>query len=115
MNARDRARYRKRLVDQLEALGEDVSEHRQRMEEAHTTPDFAGGDRASELESLEIDAAIAESEANLIEKIHRALERLDAGAYGICENCGAQIPEARLDAKPSVSLCVSCQEEHEEG
>jgi len=92
-----------------------VSEHRRRMEEGHATPDMAGGDHASALESLEVEAAIAESEANLIEKIHRALERLDAGAYGICENCGEKIPKARLDAKPSVSLCVICQEEREEG
>jgi len=115
MNARERERYRKRLVEQLAALGENVEEHRRLIEEGPSTPDFAGGDRAAELETMEVDSAIADSEAHLVEKIRHALDRIEDGTYGICEACGAKIPAARLDAKPSVSLCVSCQEEHEEG
>ena len=72
-----------------------------------------GGDRASELETMEVDASIADSEENLARKIEHALERIESGQYGICEGCGGPIPEARLDAKPSVSLCVECQEERE--
>lgn len=39
-----------------------------------------------------------------------ALERLDKGTYGLCEKCGKEIPEARLDAVPSARLCVSCKQ-----
>jgi RNA polymerase-binding transcription factor DksA len=37
-----------------------------------------------------------------------ALAKFDAGTYGVCENCGEQIPEARLEAMPAARLCISC-------
>ena len=37
-----------------------------------------------------------------------ALDRLDAGTYGVCASCGRPIPEARLEARPLSVLCVSC-------
>jgi DnaK suppressor protein len=49
---------------------------------------------------------------NLQERLHdveRALERLDAGTYGICERCGKPIAPARLDALPFATLCIDCK------
>ncbi|MFD0852412.1 TraR/DksA family transcriptional regulator [Actinomadura adrarensis] len=40
--------------------------------------------------------------------MRRALERLDAGTYGTCENCGGLIGAERLDARPDASLCIEC-------
>jgi RNA polymerase-binding transcription factor DksA len=48
----------------------------------------------------EADAQLAETDA--------ALARVDAGSYGLCENCGRPIPEARLEARPAARLCVPC-------
>ncbi len=42
---------------------------------------------------------------------NHALERMDAGTYGICERCGRPIPEARLEAIPYTTMCVDCSEE----
>ena len=39
-----------------------------------------------------------------------ALERIEAGTYGRCDNCGNEIPAARLEAVPSALLCVSCKQ-----
>src|SRR5262249_14969272 len=50
---------------------------------------------------------------NLRERLHdvdRALERLDAGTYGICERCDRPIARARLEALPFVTFCIDCQE-----
>jgi len=44
------------------------------------------------------------------EAIQAALFKLDAGFYGICETCEAQIPFERLDAVPSARNCVTCQQ-----
>jgi len=44
---------------------------------------------------------------------HEALRCMDRGTYGICVNCGRQIPEARLHAKPEATRCVECQLELE--
>lgn len=46
-------------------------------------------------------------------EIEEALERLDAGQYGICEECGDDIGVARLMANPTATLCVHCQAESE--
>lgn len=41
-------------------------------------------------------------------EIERALEKLDDGTYGICDTCGAAIPEGRLEIHPWAVLCVPC-------
>jgi DnaK suppressor protein len=38
----------------------------------------------------------------------RALAKFDEGTYGICDRCGAMIPDERLEARPSSVLCVDC-------
>jgi DnaK suppressor protein len=43
-----------------------------------------------------------------ISDIDRALEKLDEGTYGRCDDCGEDIPPARLEAIPATSLCVQC-------
>ena len=40
--------------------------------------------------------------------VRRALEKIDDGTYGICDRCGALIPEERLDARPWSVRCVRC-------
>ncbi len=103
----------------LESQGNEVQKNLKGHEAALNTPsdnrDFVGGDKAQELENNETDAALIASEENLLKKIQHALERIEAGTYGICEGCNGEIPLPRLEAKPSVSLCISCQEAHENG
>ncbi len=43
--------------------------------------------------------------------VERALGKLDEGTYGICDRCGATIPEERLEARPWTALCVACASE----
>lgn len=113
MNTEQLSQYRKQLEDQLASLRKASQSHQQQVDESHTTHDFVGADRAAELETMEVDSSIIDSEANLGKKIEHALERVANGSYGICEGCDAEIPAARLTAKPSVSLCLACQEQHE--
>ena len=115
MDAEALEKFRDTLTTQLSELQEATLEHGKQLDESHTTRDFVGGDRAAELESMEVDASVAESEINLAKKIQHALERVENGTYGICESCQNEIPLARLEAKPSVSLCLPCQEAHEAG
>jgi DnaK suppressor protein len=57
-----------------------------------------------------VERRIADDLLKLLHKIDFALQRLDQGTYGKCEACGASIPPERLEAKPSVSLCIACQQ-----
>ena len=56
-----------------------------------------------------IDARIMGNKSEEIDDIDTALHKLDDGSYGVCEECGEEIPVKRLDAVPSASYCVSCQ------
>ncbi len=52
-------------------------------------------------------------EKNLLDKIQRALERIDNGTFGICEECDEPISVKRLQARPEATLCIRCKEEQE--
>lgn len=58
-------------------------------------------------ERSQTDALLRQSEQRLGD-IAAALARIDAGTFGVCENCGRAIPEARLDARPSARHCIAC-------
>jgi DnaK suppressor protein len=44
------------------------------------------------------------------ERVREALARIDAGTYGHCVDCGTELPDERLEARPEASRCVSCQQ-----
>ncbi len=46
-------------------------------------------------------------------QIDRALDRLAQGSYGLCDDCHQPIPPKRLEARPTATLCVSCQSKRE--
>ena len=48
----------------------------------------------------------AEALTATLEDVERSLTKIDEGTYGICDRCGALIPEERLEARPWTSLCV---------
>jgi RNA polymerase-binding transcription factor len=50
---------------------------------------------------------------NLLEQTEKALARIDAGSYGVCESCGEPIGKARLMAFPRAVLCVTCKQREE--
>jgi RNA polymerase-binding transcription factor DksA len=57
--------------------------------------------------------ALAASARERLVQDERALERLDTGTYGLCENCGNAIGKARMQAFPRATLCVECKQKEE--
>lgn len=49
----------------------------------------------------------------LLNKVNRALEKIAAGTFGECEECGEEISMRRLHARPIATCCISCKEELE--
>jgi DnaK suppressor protein len=47
------------------------------------------------------------------ERVREALTRLDAGTYGRCVECGRELPDERLEARPEAERCVDCQQRAE--
>jgi DnaK suppressor protein len=52
-------------------------------------------------------------EKSFLDKINKALERIDGGSFGICEECGDEISVKRLEARPETTLCIRCKEDQE--
>lgn len=57
-----------------------------------------------------VDAKIIGNKSEEIDDIDSVLHKLEDGTYGVCEECGDDIPVKRLDAVPSASYCVNCQD-----
>ena len=72
-------------------------------------------DHASEMFDREVDESLEDNAELIVREIDDALERIDAGTYGICVRCGQPIPEERLAAVPYAVLCVPCKREEERG
>jgi len=70
-------------------------------------------DLASEERDREINFILSDRERVKLKQIDDALERMDEGAYGICESCGLEIAEERLEAMPFSRLCRDCQQDEE--
>ncbi len=66
------------------------------------------GDGTSEAVSRITEVAVADNLEVTAERIERALEKLDEGTYGTCDNCGKQIAAGRLKVSPASALCIDC-------
>ncbi len=72
-------------------------------------------DTATETVEREIGNTLEEHDERLLVTIDGALKRIDDGTYGKCVNCGAPIPEERLEAMPWATLCIDCKRKEERG
>ena len=70
-------------------------------------------DRATLESERNFTLRIRDRERRLISKIKGALDRLDLGTFGICEECGEDISDKRLKARPVTTLCIKCKKEQE--
>ena len=58
--------------------------------------------------AVDADVQVLQTERGRLEQINEALDRLENGQFGICQQCGTAISEERLKALPYTPLCVSC-------
>jgi RNA polymerase-binding protein DksA len=78
-------------------------------EEEPVEKDFA--EQVSQRETEDVLEALEEDARQIVMQIDKALLRIKAGEYGICRNCGEEIPSARLDALPYAEYCIDCAED----
>jgi len=99
-----------------EALEQRRDSFRERVEDLSRAPEPGTtigfgkriGDGTTEAISRLTDIGVGRSAEGSLERITRALEKLDEGTYGTCDGCGAAIPSARLEARPDSVLCITC-------
>lgn len=80
---------------------------------ANGRPDSADGigetEHVAHAEQLDLSERVAAMTVEALNRVDAALERLGAGAYGICVSCGGPIASARLEALPAAEMCIGCQ------
>lgn len=112
MNERQREYFRRKLTAwKDEIIRESVETLATLQNESDNHPDIA--DRASSETDRSIELRARDRQRKLISKIDAALERIDQGSYGYCEETGEPISLKRLDARPIATLSLEAQERHE--
>jgi DnaK suppressor protein len=84
-----------------------------RAEAAADALDNVGDDWAQANAERDLSIALEERESAELVAIDAALKRVADGSYGLCLDCGAALPTARLHANPTALCCVACQDKRE--
>ena len=117
----DSDRFRTALLDERSRIESAIDYlHREtpgsledETEEVLGTSDNHLGDAASGTLDREIDYSLEENSEQVLAQIDEALKRIDDGTFGVCSNCGQQIAEERLEARPWATLCIDCKRKEE--
>jgi DnaK suppressor protein len=103
----DRRAFRAELEGRRQKLTGDLHLRVTRIRENGS--DTTASQQLDEGESCDLDAALVDLATTTIRCIDQAIERLDAGTYGVCAKCGGPIGEARLRALPFALCCRLCE------
>jgi DnaK suppressor protein len=107
------AKVRERLSDMKTKLLSEIDSELKAERESNKDEGMDTYDLASEERDREINFILSDRERMKIKQIDDALERLEDSTYGVCESCGLEIAEERLNVMPFTRLCRDCQQEQE--
>lgn len=117
LNRRDLIQLASTIEERRDALRQEIRREvaRARNESfaevagaTHDRGDEALADLVADLGNAEVTRDLGE-----LRELEAALRRLADGGYGVCTDCGAEIPLERLRAQPSAARCAACQARHE--
>ena len=115
--AADRAKFlakmREQLLEMKAKLLAEIDSELRAEREGNKDEGMDTYDLASEERDREINFILSDRERVKLKQIDDALERMDEGTYGVCESCGLEIAEERLEAMPFSRLCRDCQQDEE--
>lgn len=110
---RQRARLEE-LRDQLVRMRDGLEEdQRFRADEEADFTQHDSGDMSQSLFTREVDATVEQQVERRLESVERALQKMEEGTYGICDDTGKPIPRGRLEAVPEAIRTVEAQQRFE--
>ncbi|GAA5049254.1 hypothetical protein GCM10023208_07350 [Erythrobacter westpacificensis] len=98
-------KYKARLEEQLSELESRLERIERDLDEPHDPDSSERAVQMEDDESLEAQARLVTRE---ITSTKRALDRIEKGEYGYCVECGEEISDGRLEARPESALCINC-------
>jgi len=115
MAKKEMEKYRRLLDQKKNGLSNELAKTRDAEEETteESTQDIA--DKAVSSYTREFLYSLSDSDRGTLMQIDQALDRIDEGNYGFCQNCAQPMSEKRLNAVPWAPHCVDCQELAEKG
>ena len=113
MEKKNVARFKKLLLTERERLLNNAASTK-KNDLAVSTDDLAD---EADLASVELSQGVVfnlrQKEKQMLSDIDEALAKLDSGEFGLCEECGDEIPARRMELFPTARLCIQHQEEKE--
>ena len=106
----------KKLLEEKEKI---INSYRQKQEtQERISEEYKEPSDVEDLGQMTYTEALLDQLSNrdmfILREIDYALQKIKEGTYGICEGCGAEIPEERLCAIPWTRFCAKCAEEYEQ-
>jgi RNA polymerase-binding transcription factor DksA len=112
MSPENRNRYQKMLSEMHERVGGEVNYV---VKSIHEDVDIKANVSSAPVhladvatETVDVDVQVLHTERSILDQINAALQRMADGSYGRCTNCGATIPDERLNALPYTPVCARC-------
>lgn len=102
---------REKLVSELNKLGTQDTNSKSGADwnATYSNVGTEAEDDAYEVDRFGTNLSIVSELEKSLRDIEKAIERIDDGKYGMCKYCKEDIQEARLEARPDASSCVSCK------
>lgn len=113
MNQKEIDELRERLLAMRREIAGEVSALKAEGFSLGTDGTQDVGDDAANTYARQVLLGLSEREREILREIDDALDRIDEGSYGECEDCGDEIGLSRLRAVPYASLCVECKSNRE--
>jgi len=117
MTKQDAVHFRRLLEDKRTAIMQDLGlleTHSMKATSADSSGDLVYSDHMPELgsDAIEREKAFlfASRDGNYLSQLEDALRRIDEGTFGVCRECGKEIPQERMEAVPTTTICVPCKE-----
>ncbi|MEU4537655.1 MULTISPECIES: TraR/DksA family transcriptional regulator [unclassified Streptosporangium] len=114
-SAEELKEVRRQLATEIHELTEEIAKAETEIASSDVT-DGAGDDQAdagARTYEREREIALTLNSRDLVAQNERAIARIDAGTYGVCESCHQPIGKERLQAFPRATLCVACKQREE--
>ena len=112
MNKQQQKDYKPRLVALRKRLIEEVASAEQALRDDILSPGDHSASRMhpgdQDVEGLDEQLAIARNEEQLLEQVEEALQRIEDGVFGKCQDCDRPISHERLEAIPYAAQCIQC-------
>ncbi|MCA1744096.1 MAG: RNA polymerase-binding protein DksA [Desulfonatronovibrio sp.] len=99
-----------KMREEIQQKGENTIEDMTEEREMFADP----ADRASAESDRSFILRLRDRDRKLIQKIEQALQRIEEGNFGFCDDCGEDISVPRLKARPVTTLCIKCKSKQEQ-